>query len=166
MVLCLQRKTLDAPLASCAVGHDLRVHNMFEERPHHCHLSAPVKRPKRKFSSSGPGLKVASQALKSWMFARSLFLPSHDFRTLSTFSPGFCYEGTTRKSRACIIPISMAAKCTKPIFELARLITLLPSMWYRKSFPIFQKLNICHLLIYMFKNPWNLDLTIWWVPPV
>ena len=119
------------------VGHDLRVHNMFEERPHRCHLSAPVKKPKRKFSSSSPGLKVATQALKSWMFARSLFLHSHDFRTLSTFLPGFCYEGTTRKSRACIIPISMAAKCTKPIFELAWLITLLPSMWYWKSFPIF-----------------------------
>ena len=37
---------------SYAVGLDLRVHNMFEERADRCHLSAPVKRPKRKFSSS------------------------------------------------------------------------------------------------------------------
>ena len=116
MVLCLQRKTLDAPLA--AVGLDLRAHNMFEERPDRCHLSlcwwhlsALVKRRKRKFSSSPtqvwrlPSQPAVDPALKSWTFARSLFPPCSLFSPPTTFARSqlflrlllLLHEGSPRK---------------------------------------------------------------------
>ena len=108
-------------------------------------------------------------ALKSWMFARSLFLPSHDFRTLPAFSAPVCYEGTTRKSRACIIPISMAAKCTKPIFsrlDWSARPTCDPGnllQFFNSSiFAIFSYCSNLHVTWIWQLYWWQYDLRKWW----
>ena len=75
VVLCLQWKKRFMPPKSGAVGFDLWEHNMFEERLDRCHLSAPVKRLKRRKFSSFPQVRRLPPssssyfpgALKSWM---------------------------------------------------------------------------------------------------
>ena len=78
---------------------------MLEELAPRCHLSALVKRPKRKFSSSPQVFKVAyilgQAALKSCVFARHLlFIRCHDFRTAPTFFHQLLLRGHDTKNEA------------------------------------------------------------------
>ena len=79
VVLCLQCKKRFMPPKSGAVGFDLWEHNMFEERLDRCHLSAPVKRLKRRKFSSFPQVRRLPPSSSS---------PSSS----SSYFPGACIE--------------------------------------------------------------------------
>ena len=164
------------PPKSGAVGFDLWEHNMFEERLDRCHLSAPVKRLKRRKFSSFPQVRRLP--------------PSSSSSSSSSYFPGACIEKldvgsvvglircshgapffstTTTFARPQLFPPTFALRSWQKKVDpalsryrwqqgapgqfLGFLIDRLAVIWYGKYFWILQQLFSCHILNLVYRVP-------------